>query len=179
MNKRAGGVAKQTKPDPEAAQKADQPFAILPGTTHTQKPIGEVQIEEDPETGNVRVLESDNEGRALLAKPLDDPLNEVDDNHLATMQFDSLGHVGERGTGTGITKSLEELASMGVSKRPRQQSEREEDWISRLVQKHGDNYSAMFRDRKLNPMQQSEGDIKKRVRKWISRRKSQQAVMET
>jgi nucleolar protein 16 len=50
------------------------------------------------------------------------------------------------------------------------QSRREEEWIEALVEKYGDDYGKMFRDRKLNIWQQSEGDIKKRVKVWRSRR---------
>jgi nucleolar protein 16 len=34
------------------------------------------------------------------------------------------------------------------------------------VSRYGDDYGKMARDRKLNPMQQTETDIKKRVKKW-------------
>jgi nucleolar protein 16 len=88
------------------------------------------------------------------------------------MRITALGHVSRKGGETEYIEALEQIASSGIQKRPRQQSEREEEWISRLVEKHGDNYGAMFRDRKLNPMQQSEGDIKKRVRKWAVKRKT-------
>jgi len=169
-------VAKPTNSDPEAAQKAEQPFAILPGTTHTQKPIEEVHLEHDVETGDVKVLNGNAGGRMALYNPLDDPLNELEDEQDTPIPFNALGHTGRKGTGSGITGSLEELAAMGVSKRLRQQSEREEEWIARLVQKHGDDCSAMFRDRKLNPMQQSEGDIKRRIKKWRLKQKSKQNV---
>lgn len=55
-------------------------------------------------------------------------------------------------------------------RRPRQQSKREEEWVEKLVARHGDNILAMARDKKLNPMQQSEGDIRRRVRIWKERR---------
>lgn len=64
-----------------------------------------------------------------------------------------------------VVKKLEEEASWGV-KRERLQSEREEDWIARLVNKYGDDYVRMARDMKLNPFQQTVGDLKKRVAKW-------------
>jgi len=67
-------------------------------------------------------------------------------------------------------RELKEVAAHEVKKAPRHQSHREQEWIERLVTKHGDNYKAMFWDKKLNPMQQSEGDIKKRVRKWKASR---------
>lgn len=65
----------------------------------------------------------------------------------------------------GIVKLLEEQAKLGY-KRERTQSEREEEWIENLVAKHGDNYEKMFWDKRLNPFQQSVGDIKRRVIKW-------------
>ena len=55
---------------------------------------------------------------------------------------------------------------MLLKKRPRHQSSREEEWITRLVEKHGDDIKAMVRDKKLNPMQQTEGDIGRRLKKW-------------
>ncbi|KAL8749778.1 MAG: hypothetical protein Q9199_007486 [Rusavskia elegans] len=70
------------------------------------------------------------------------------------------------GKGDVVTQ-LARLASMtGEKKRPRKQSQREEEWVERLVGKYGDDVGAMARDRKLNPMQQSQGDIAKRVRMW-------------
>ena len=61
---------------------------------------------------------------------------------------------------------LEELVSMEVKRRPRQQSQREEEWITRLLDKYGEDYSRMVRDRKLNPYQQGQGDLRRRVSLW-------------
>ncbi len=60
---------------------------------------------------------------------------------------------------------MELVAQSGITK-PRVQSEREQDWISRLVAKHGDDIDAMFWDKKLNIYQQSKGDLKRRIFKW-------------
>jgi len=41
--------------------------------------------------------------------------------------------------------------------------------VRRLVERHGakeDAYKTMWRDGELNVMQQSEGDIRRRVRRW-------------
>jgi nucleolar protein 16 len=38
--------------------------------------------------------------------------------------------------------------------------------LERLVNKYGEDYGRMSRDLKLNPMQQTAADIKKRVKKW-------------
>lgn len=66
----------------------------------------------------------------------------------------------------GIVRELEEQAKMEAEKKPRKQSQREQEWIQRLVQAHGDNFVKMSRDRKLNPMQQTAADIGRRVAKW-------------
>lgn len=63
-------------------------------------------------------------------------------------------------------KKLIALSKQEVVKKDRIQSEAEEDWISALVEKHGDDYEAMKWDKKLNIYQQSVGDLRKRAIKW-------------
>ncbi|KAL8869824.1 MAG: hypothetical protein Q9174_003981 [Haloplaca sp. 1 TL-2023] len=70
---------------------------------------------------------------------------------------------GEQGT---VIKELVRQAENAAPKRKRKQSQREEEWVQRLVEKWGEDLGGMARDRKLNPMQQSEGDIGRRVRAW-------------
>ena len=126
--------------------------------------ISEATIERDPKTGSVlRILEN---GQNKRANPLNDPLNELEDSDPEEWEgFDNIPVVGS-GPQTEVLSKLENLASSGVRTAPRKQSRREQEWIQKLVEKYNDDYGKMFRDAKLNPMQQSEGDIKRRVRKW-------------
>ena len=62
--------------------------------------------------------------------------------------------------------ALAELAGVKDRKKPRKQSQREQEWIEALVEKYGDDLRAMSRDRKLNPNQQTEADIGKRIKIW-------------
>lgn len=55
-------------------------------------------------------------------------------------------------------------------KRERQQSDREKEWVERLVAKYGKDFKKMEKDRKLNPMQQTAKDIKRRVEKWEAKK---------
>lgn len=73
------------------------------------------------------------------------------------------GIEGEAKEKNAIVEQLEEMASRAAEKKPRKQSGREREWIERLVGKHGENVGGMVRDRRLNPMQQTEGDIRKRI----------------
>ncbi|KAF2748594.1 nucleolar protein 16 [Sporormia fimetaria CBS 119925] len=122
----------------------------------------EVQVERDPKTGKIlRVIEDPHQKQ----NPLNDPLNEIEESDVE--EWNGFAMVPESTPSDNpVIKQLEEAARNGVRKAPRAQSQREEEWIERLVEKHGDNYSAMMRDRKLNPMQQSEGDLKRRIQKW-------------
>ncbi|KAJ5780751.1 Ribosome biogenesis protein Nop16 [Penicillium paradoxum] len=126
--------------------------------------LGETRVERDPETGAIlRVIHDDDDsvevaGRQRSRKnPLNDPLNdlEIESNPLADSE---------------IVKQLERQADQEGktvrAKKPRFQSSREGEWAQRLIDKHGDNFAAMMRDRKLNPMQQSEGDLRRRINKW-------------
>jgi nucleolar protein 16 len=75
---------------------------------------------------------------------------------------------GDQKEANEIVRKLEEQASMVAEKKDRLQSDREREWIERLVAKHGEDYAKMARDMKLNPMQQTAADIRKRVAKWMA-----------
>lgn len=102
------------------------------------------------------------EENAAQISPLNDPLNDLSDD----------GDVENVSRSTNnIVAQLEAQVTQEADieakrKRPRQQSSREEDWIASLIGAHGDDIDAMFKDRKLNSMQQSKGDISRRVKKW-------------
>lgn len=66
-----------------------------------------------------------------------------------------------------IIGQLSSAAALPGGKKKRKQSEREREWCQALVAKHGRDYAAMARDAKLNVMQQSVGDVKKRVSKYL------------
>ena len=72
---------------------------------------------------------------------------------------------------SGVVPALEaavlaELAEVRARKKPRKQSEREQEWIEALVARYGDDVRGMSRDRRLNPNQQTEADIRRRVGVW-------------
>ena len=65
LGHRAGGVEKRADNDGVTSVR-NEPLAILPGTTHTQKPMAEVQLEIDPDTGTP-VLSKDAGSPAWIA----------------------------------------------------------------------------------------------------------------
>lgn len=97
--------------------------------------------------------------------PLNDPLTKLETAPKKT-----------KASTNGIIAELEKQAAEEGEKlerrRPRQQSTREEEWIASLVDKHGDNIAAMVRDKKLNRMQQTEGDIGRRVKRWKAKQQA-------
>lgn len=121
-----------------------------------------MEVERDPETGAIlRVI---GEPKAVY-NPLNDHLNELDDDEEAP-EWNGFAMVPEERSDNPVIRQLEEAARNGVRKAPRGQSQREVEWIERLVSKHGDDYGSMARDLKLNPMQQTAADIRKRVKKY-------------
>ncbi|CAG7999381.1 unnamed protein product [Penicillium olsonii] len=130
--------------------------------------LGSTRVERDPETGAIlRVIHDDDDdhvevaGRRISRKnPLNDPLNAIETGDIESNPLaDSI-----------IVQQLERQADQEGktirAKKPRFQSTREGEWAQRLVEKHGEDYTAMARDRKLNPMQQSVGDLRRRIQKW-------------
>lgn len=133
-------------------------------------------MERDPATGRItRVLRAHN--------PLDDPLNELEDEEEQQQEEEEEGG-GQRGRRREgeeeeeeveeekerekqkpeVLRALEHEASRPVEKAARHQSEREVEWLRRLVARHGQDTAAMARDRRLNPMQQTAADIARRLR---------------
>jgi len=122
----------------------------------------EARIERDPSTGAIlRVIRPESR---KMENPLNDALNELSDSEPDVIVAYVSSHAP-----TGIVRELEEEASLEAKKKPRQQSQREEEWIENLVATYGEDYRSMVRDRRLNPMQQSEGDLRRRVRRWKGR----------
>ncbi|KAH6625317.1 nucleolar protein 16 [Boeremia exigua] len=135
--------------------------------------IEELEVERDPETGAIlRVIGQSEE----KFNPLNDPLNELDNDD--GMEWNGFAMVPERRANEAqnpVISELEEAARNGARKEPRKQSEREAEWLERLANKYGEDYGKMARDRKLNPMQQTEPDIKKRMKKWKAAQAAQAA----
>ena len=119
-------------------------------------------MEREPATGAILRI-TDSHWKAAH-NPLNDPL--VDLEHSQGRRLDS----GETKSPEGIVGELEQQASVEIKKKPRHPSQREVEWLEALLEKYGDAYELMTRDRKLNPYQQSEGEIRRRMENWKDRR---------
>ncbi|KAF5004490.1 hypothetical protein FDECE_9021 [Fusarium decemcellulare] len=146
--KRLGATTTRTSPN--------DPFAI---TTVENAVVSEARVERDADGKIIRIL-----GHAK-PNPLNDPLNELDDDSDAEEQADEWAGIEDDPNATDIVKTLVEESRNPAEKKPRHQSGREKDWLEQLVAKHGDDTQAMAKDRKLNPMQQTAADLAKRIRK--------------
>ncbi|ROT39224.1 ribosome biogenesis protein Nop16 [Sodiomyces alkalinus F11] len=128
--------------------------------------VGEAKIERDADGNIINIQYIGPDGKPRKKTPRDNPLNDplVDMEYASEEEEEDDDEDPENKT--EVIRLLEEEASRPVEKKPRHQSEREREWVERLVARHGDNFAAMARDRKLNPMQQTEADIARRIRKW-------------
>jgi nucleolar protein 16 len=160
----SGGVERHSRTHaPSSTANANDSLAIKSARPAKKLIPTEARVERDPTTGNIlRVVSggADDDEDIEEENPLNDPLNDLEARPPPEVR-----------ASTAIVEALEaeaaeEEARLAAKKQPRKQSTREEEWISKLVDKYGDDYGKMTRDRKLNPMQQSEGDIKRRARRW-------------
>ena len=166
---------------PGAKAKAKESLAIREPDADVLVP-GTARIVRDEKGEVVRVLYHDREdegkgkkekevlwrGRRLVDELGDD--DDDDDEEEGTQHeiFTGGKDDDEDGDGNGVVRQLAMAAMRGEKKKNggRKQSQREEEWVERLVGRYGDDVGGMARDRKLNPMQQSPADIARRVRLW-------------
>ncbi|KAK0615993.1 ribosome biogenesis protein Nop16 [Bombardia bombarda] len=152
----AGGVSKKhgAPKDPLVFQSSDQGMLR----------VDEVKVERDADGKIIRILRSTN--------PLRDPLNALDSDN-EDEDNDDIEDDGQEWAGIdpdpskrpAVIRELEQEAARPTEKHIRHQSDREREWLERLVAKHGDDTAAMARDPKLNPMQQTKGDLARRLKK--------------
>lgn len=130
-----------------------------------QQIVTEARVELDANGKIVRVLGREGEVRD---NPLNDPLLQFDSdsNEDGEEEWGGIDDDEEEAEQPAVVRDLERQAGLPTEKRPRHQSQAEVEWLERLARKHGDNVRAMVRDKKLNPMQQTEADIARRLKRW-------------
>ncbi|EGS21079.1 uncharacterized protein CTHT_0029200 [Thermochaetoides thermophila DSM 1495] len=174
LGKATGGTAPGNK---ALLKDLNDPLAIKSGDQGLIK-VSEVKVERD-EQGRIKRVVRDN-------NPLNDPLNDLDsdsesdavpqqqqqeqpvlNNHIRQhdLELENVAADVDDESKPEVLRALEREATRPVEKTVRHQSEREREWLQRLVDKHGDDVAAMARDRKLNPYQQTASDIKRRLKK--------------
>lgn len=165
LNSATGGIEK-LRPGDDSKSSTTRKLSISNAIPKTITPT-EARVERDPETGMIlRVIHSGSK-----TNPLNDLLNsdsqdeEMADDGEEFPGFDN-ETTGSKKEANDIVRKLEEQASMVAEKIERKQSDREKEWIRRLMARHGEDFTKMARDMKLNPMQQTAADIRKRVAKW-------------
>lgn len=130
------------------------------GKVVTGRVYSEAKVERDPVTGKiVRIIRE--EGKA---NPLNDPLARFDEDSDGGEEWEGIDEE-EESKRPAVIRQLEKDANAPREKTVRHQSHREVEWLEKLVAKHGDDTDAMARDVRLNPMQQTGSDIRRRLRK--------------
>jgi nucleolar protein 16 len=174
LNAPTGGSEKKAFPNEPNGNQAitKDPFSMPKSRTTAKLLPTETKVERDPQTGRIlRIVGSDGHSedastRRRKLNPLNDPLEDFSDEQ----EFSARSKRSSDVVLQLEVQADEEAAVLATKKRPRQQSKREEEWISILAEKYGDDTRAMARDVKLNPMQQSEGDLARRLKKWKANR---------
>lgn len=178
LNKTTGGIERKVSDVLREAEEGERHQDNLQISTSSKRKetldVTEAKIERDPKTGKIlRVVDDANTANL---NPLNDPLNELDSESEDELlnpknQHGNTDAVAARGTSnddrkTETVRKLEEEARKPAAKYERRQPEGEVLFVEELVRTYGDDYGKMARDMKINYMQRSEGDIKRRVKKW-------------
>ncbi|KAL2119222.1 hypothetical protein VTJ04DRAFT_6182 [Mycothermus thermophilus] len=165
LGKATGGVLPTNK---SVLNPATDPLAPR-STDSGMLQVREVKVERDEQGRIVRVLSKPN--------PLNDPLAEIESDdsdsdssspnkqNKKEQEYQEWSGFEEDNNKPEVLRALEREASRPVEKTVRHQSQREVEWLQRLVDKYGDDVDRMARDMKLNPYQQTAADIRKRLRK--------------
>ena len=114
----------------------------------TEKGLGSVRVIRD-EDGKIIQVVREGEREKLAGDLLDDTSDE--DVEVKTKD-------------TEVVRQLEEQSRMVPRRRKRKMGRGEREWIERLVERWGDDFEGMSRDKSLNPMLNSPSDLKKKVR---------------
>ncbi|ATY60463.1 nucleolar 16 [Cordyceps militaris] len=165
----------------DAASSSVSPFAIA---STSEAIISEARVERDASGKITRIIRpGDNNplGDALAHLDSDDEEEEGQQKLVVTELEDGSyqksrkqreereewgGIVDTEDAGmTDVVRELVEQARNPAPKKARHLSEREAEWLGRLVAKHGENTRAMARDARLNPMQQTAADLARRLKK--------------
>ena len=170
---RNGGHSATVSPsDPLAVHPSASPATTATSNVTATARIAEVRVERDASGKILRVIRDE---PAPAHNALNDPLNKLDDPAYFAVKddgkewggFEDDGDDGDDDDETRpqVVRELERQASIPGEVTVRYQSDREREWLDRLVAKHGDDTFAMARDHKLNPMQQTKADIARRLKK--------------
>lgn len=149
----------EARPSLRAAQ---DPLAVSQASG-SRAAVRSVKVERDADGNITRVLHK--------ANPLNDPLADLesDDEDDEEPTAGETEDAGAAGNGElRVVDLLEREARAPTESHKRHQSAREREWIERLIARHGvDGVQAMARDGKLNPMQQTAGEIKRKLKVYL------------
>ncbi|ETS63326.1 hypothetical protein PaG_01604 [Moesziomyces aphidis] len=148
-------------------------LGVRPNTGGTEKPAaaaaaGSSGESDKPRKGMARVIRDDDgnivdiveapadQETTPWGKPLDNSVEERTDVHTFIPAASKT-----------TTSVVDELQTRADNAEPvqRHTSTLETDWLAQLVAKHSDNYTAMARDRTLNPWQKTPGEIRRALNK--------------
>lgn len=171
LNARSGGTevkAADTERRREEKRSEQDPLAVAATRPATATGLKTAKVVRGEDGRILRVIH-DEKGRK---NPLNDPLAALDEDRDAESASDgSLRTDHDTMKPTGVVPQLEAAAQIERTnilekKKPRKQSQREQEWIERLIAKYGQDIRSMSRDRKLNLNQQTEADIRRRLEIW-------------
>ena len=160
---------RSSRADAAAGSTADVLHIASATARRTAAPQREARVARDPASGAIlRVLDDDGGGTAGKPNPLRDPLNELDDSDPEAWCDFAMAprRSGAAAAGHAVVRRMEAQVRGAARRAPPPMSAWERDYLQCLVEKHGDDFGAMFWDRRLNYMQETEAHLRRRVKRW-------------